>query len=256
MIRDKQVKLFMIIIFAGIIMMSSCKKDLIDRSVKGTISIYDPEFPLDKAPIEGIKVFLVDTDFVVDSIDYSHNEAAIIDEAVTNFEGEYLITDIPLGNYAIVPIPDSIMYRFELESEEGSEKFSVGEESQVHLRDFTAKEQKDIDDDFQIHISIINRPNGGSISITRPVFLFNIFPTYSSVSIDGSFSSEAEETTLDLHFGIFGYLYVVSNNFRVNAYDSSGYFLFTRWISNNYFNTPEYAHWQINWSAQTISRID
>ena len=254
MIRAKQVKLFVIIIFAGIIMMSSCKKDAIDGSVNGTISIYDPEFPQNKTPIEGIKVFLVDTDFVVDSLDYSHNEAAVIDEAITNSDGEYLIAGIPFGNYAVVPIPDSIMHRFELENDEDSVMFSVREESLDYSLDFTAAEHKDFDDDFQIYLSIINRPNGGSISITRPVFLFNIFPTYSPVSIDGSFSSEAEEATLDLHFGIFGYLYVVSNNFKVSAFDSSGYFLFTRWISNNYFNTPEYAHWQINWSAQTITR--
>ena len=256
MVRISQVKPFMIVIFAGIAMMSSCTKDWNNGSVSVIISIYDPEFPLVKTPIEGIKVFLVDTDFVVDSLDYSHNEAAIIDHVITDSNGKYLIAGIPVGNYAVMPIPDSIMYRFELENEEDSVKFTIREESFDYSFDFAAAELKGNDDVFQIHITIINRPNGGSISISRPIFLFNIFPTFNLVSIDGSFSSDADEITIDLHYGIFSYLYVVSNNFMIKAYDRSGYYLFTRWVSNNWFDTPEYAHWQINWSAQSINRIE
>lgn len=256
MVRINQLKPLMILIVAGITLVSSCTKELNSGLVRGTISIYDPEFPLDKTPIEGIKVFLVDTDFEVDSLDYSHNEAAIIDQAITDSDGKYLIAGIPVGNYAVVPIPDSIMYHFELEDEEDSVKFTIHEESFDYSLDFVAAEMKETDDVFQIKITIINRPNGGSISISRPVFLFNIFPTFSPVSIDGSFSSDADEITVNPHYGIFGYLYVVSNNFMIKAFDWSGYFLFNRWISNNYFDTPEYSYWQINWSAQTINRIE
>ena len=256
MVEINRIKLFIIFVIAGITLMSSCSKGPINGSIGGTISIYDPEFPLVKTPIEGISVFLVDTDIVIDSLDYSHNEASVIDQAITDSEGKYLIAGIPEGNYAVVPIPDSIMYRFELENEEDSVKFIISEESLDELFDFVAAEPEENDDIFQIQISIINRPNGGSISISRPVFLFNIYPTYNPVSINGSFSSDADGITIDPHYGIFGYLYVVSNNFRIKAFDSSGYYLFSRWISNNYFNTPEYSHWQINWSAQTINRIE
>lgn len=256
MVRMNQIKPFLIVIFAGITMMSSCTKEWSSGSVSGTISIYDPEFPLNKIPIEGIKVYLVDTDFVVDSLDYANNEAAITDQAITDSEGKYLIAGIPEGNYAVVPISDSIMYRFKLENEEDSVKFSILEESFDYSLDFSAADMKENDDVFQVRITIINRPNSGWISISRPVFLFNIYPTFNPVSIDGSFTSEADEITIDLHYGIFSYLYVASNNLMIEAYDMSDYFLFNRWVSNNYFDTPEYSHWQINWSEQTIKRIE
>lgn len=236
--------------------MSSCSKDWNNGSASGTISIYDPEFPLVKTPIEGIKVFLIDIDFVVDSLDYSHNEAAIINQTITDSDGKYVIAGIRAGNYAVVPIPDSIMHRFELENEEDSVKFIIREESPDYSFDFSAAELNENIDIFQLDITIINRPNGGSISISRPVFLFNIFPTFDPVSIGGSFSSDADAISIDLHYGIFGHLYVVSNNFRIKAYDRSANYLFTRWVSNNYFDTPAYSHWQINWSAQTINKIE
>lgn len=243
-------------LLAGITLMNSCTKDLNMGSVGGTIRIYDPQAPQVKTPIKGIRVLLVDTDYVIDSLDYSHNEAAIIDETATDSDGKYSIAGIPEGNYALIPIPDSIMYRFELENEADSVKFTVGQDSYEHSLDFIAAEQTGNEDVFQIRISIINGPNGGSISISRPVFLFNIFPTYNPVSIAGSMSSGANEITINPHYGIFGQLYVVSNNFRIKAFDSAGYYRFTRWISNNYFETPEYSHWQIDWEAQTIKRIE
>lgn len=236
------------------IIMVSCTKDPTTGSVSGTISMYDPESPLNRTPLEGITVFLVDTDFVVDSLDYSHNEAAVVNEAVTGSDGKYLIENLPFGNYAVVPVPDSVMYRFEIENDTDSVRFSVTENSFEHAFDFTAADRKDDDDNFQIRVTIINRLGGGSITISRPIFLFNIFPTFHAQNLNGSMNFEGDDLTLNLHYGVFGYLYVVSNNFMIKAFDQSGYYLFTRWISNDYFNTPEYAHWQIDWAAQTIKR--
>lgn len=255
MVKRNQFKTLLIVAVTLSVLLSSCTKEQTTGSVSGTISRYHPESPDQKTPIEGISVFLIDTDFVVDSSDYSHNEAAIIDQALTGADGQYLMDQIPLGNYAVVPVPDTIMYRFELTNDADSVKFAIREDAYDYSLDFTAAEPEDKDAVFQIQLSIINRLGGGSISISRPVFLFNIFPTYYPVRMHGELQSDADDLMLNLPYGIFGYLYVVSNNFMVKAYDSAGYYLFTRWISNDYFNTPEFAHWQIDWTAQTITRI-
>jgi len=256
MVKTTRITSYLVGLIAGIALFSSCDKDAINGSVSGTISIYDPESPTIKTPIEGIRVLVVDTDFVVDSLDYSHNEAAIIGEAITDSEGKYMIGVVYAGNYAVIPIPDSLMYRFEPENEENGVNFSISEEFFDYSFDFSAPELKKNDDVFHVHISIINRPAGGSISMSRPVFLFNIFPTYNPVSLNGSYTSDGDEISLDLHYGIFYSLYVTANHCRIKAYDPSGLYLFTRWLDNDFFNTPKSAHWQIDWSAMTVKRID
>lgn len=256
MLGINQIKTFTVGVLVGLTILCSCSKDKIRGSVSGTINIYDPETPSIKTPIKGINVLLVNMNYVVDSLDYAHNEAAVVGNGTTDSDGKYLIVDIPIGNYAVVPIPDSIMYRFELENENDSVKFSIQKEMLDYTLDFKAPEMVGNDDVFQIRITIINRPGGGSISLVRPVFLFNIFPTYSPISMGDSFTTDADDMTLYFHQGIFTYLYVVANNLRVSTFDNAGYYLFSRWVVNDYFNTPKYSHWQINWSANTISRIE
>lgn len=246
----------MVLMILGISLMTSCKKDPITGSVSGVVTVYDPSSPLVKTSLEGIKLFLVNTDFEIDSVDYANNKAAIVDSALTGSDGKYLIAGIPEGNYAIVPIPDTIMYRFKLENDSDSVKFTINEESLGYSFNFTAAIPNANDDGFHIHLTFINRPNGGSVSIYRPVFLFNIIPTIRRLRIDNLLSFIADEMTIDLHFGIFGYLYVVSNNFVIKAYDRYDNPLHTYWITYDYFNTPVYSHWQIDWTAQTITRIE
>jgi hypothetical protein len=49
---------------------------------------------------------------------------------------------------------------------------------------------------------------------------------------------------------------VVSNHIKILGFDAYDNYLFTRWISNSYFNTPAYAHWQLDWTAQIVTRIE
>lgn len=247
---------FLILMIIFMSFMTSCRKETITGSVSGVVTVYDPSSPLVKTPLEGINVYLVNTDFEIDSVDYANNAAAIVDYALTGSDGKYLITGIPEGNYAVVPIPDFTMYRFKPENDLDSVKFTISEQSLDHSVDFTAAVPIANDDVFQIHLNIINRPNGGSISIYRPFFLFNIIPTFCPVRIDNLLSSTADEMTIGLHFGIFESLYAVSNNLRIHAFDGSGKYLFIRWVDNDFFNTPANAHWQIDWTAQTITRIE
>lgn len=242
-------------LLTGVFALNACTKDRVKGWVTGTVTIHDPEYPLDQMPIEGIKVLLVDLDYMIDSADYSHNEAAVIDETITSSDGRYLISGIPSGEYAVIPVPDAVMYQFTLANEGDTEKFTVSKESYDYLVDFTAPDVSE-DRKFTVEISIINRLGGGTITVSRPVFLYNIFPTYNAVKIGDSYNSLDEVVTIEAAYGGLGYLYVVSNNLQISAFDKSGYWLFTRWVANNYFNTPEFARWQIDWSKQTIERIE
>lgn len=239
----------------NLILLTSCSKEWNNGFVSGKITVYNPESPGVGSPLSGITVYVVDTDFIVDSLDYSHNEAAVINKGITDSKGEYIIAKIPQGNFAVVPVPDSIMYRFELENDTDSVKFTITEEEPSFELDFKAAELSE-SNEFEIKITVINRGSGGIVSIERPIFLFNIFPTYNVFRIHGEVNTTEKEFTIWPQYGIFGYLYVVSNNFRVSAFDQSGNLMFTRWIANNYFDTPKYAHWQIDWRTQTISRLD
>jgi len=247
---------FVIVMIMGMSLITSCEKEHISGSVSGMVTVYDPSFPLVKTPLEGVKLFLVNTDFKLDSADYANNKAAVVDSALTGSDGKYLIAGIPEGNFAVIPIPDSIMYRFELENDLDSVKFTINEESFADSVDFTAAIPNANDDGFHIHLTFINRPNGGSVSIYRPVFLFNIMPTIRRIEIDNLLSFTADEMTMNVHFGIFGYLYVVSNNFVIKAFDRYDKPLHTYWITYDYFNTPAYSHWQIDWTAKSITRIE
>ena len=236
-------------------LLPSCGKDRVKGWVTGTVTIYNPDDLTDRVPIQGIRVLLLDLDFPVDSADYSHNEGAVIDEALTASDGRFLISGIPTGNYAVIPIPDSIMYRFEVVNGNGTEKFSISKDSLNYQADFTASRAAD-NKKFSTKISIINRLGTGTITVSRPVFLYNLYPTYNDVKIGSAYNSLADEVIIEAPYGVLGYLNVVSNNLMVKAFDRSGYWLFQRWVANNYFNTPEYAHWQIDWQKQTITRIE
>jgi len=236
------------------VLASSCEKP-ITGSVSGIVTIYDPAEPSVKIPRKGIRVYVVNKDFVLDSADYANNEAAVVKSDITDEAGGYFMEDIPEGNYEVIPVPDSIMYRFQPESDQDTMKFSIIEGSIDHLVDFTAAIPGPADDGFHIRLTVINRPDGGLVTFYRPIFLHNIVPTFNPVTVDGYTRFNENDLTLNLHFGTIYSLYVVGNNFKIHAMDLSGKYLFTTWIEYDFFNTPAWSHWQLDWSSQTITRI-
>ncbi len=245
----------MVIMIMGISIVVSCKKEPIG-SVSGVVTDYDPSSPMVRTPLEGVKLFLVNTDFALDSADYANNTGAIVDSAVTSADGKYQMAGIPDGNWAVLPIPDTIMYRFEVENQGNSVRFNINKELFASTVDFKTAKPNTTDDGFHIRLTIINRSNGGTVAIYRPVFLFNIIPTIRRIKIGNQLSSAANDITLDQHFGIFCSLYAVSNNFVVKARDEFDKPQYTYWITNDYFNTPAYSHWQIDWPGKTIYRME
>lgn len=253
--RIKAIYPFVILPVLGFLMMTSCDKEPIGL-VSGLVTVYNPSTPEVKTPLEGIKLYLVNTDFSIDSVDYAINAGAIVDSAVTDSNGKYLIDGIPNGNYAVVPVPDSIMYQFALDYGLVSEKFSITDESFGHSVDYKAVKPGPDMGTYHIDLSIINRPYGGETFLYRQIFLYNIIPVYSLVKIGNLTSSSADEISLDLQLGVLGYFYVVSNHIKIVGFDKYDNYLFTRWISNSYFNTPSNAHWQLDWTAQIVTRIE
>ncbi len=245
---------FLILIIMGLLSMTSCKEKPVTGSVSGVLTVYDPSTPQVKIPREGIRVYVVNRDYVLDSADYANNEAAVVGFADTGADGQYSITDIPEGNYEVIPVPDSIMYRFQPNSESDTLNFRVIAGSLEHSVDFSATIPGPTEDGFHIRITIINRPAGGLVTFYRPIFIHNIVPTFNPVEMANKDKFPENEITLNLHFGIIGSLYVVGNNFRIYAMDLSGKYLFPCWIEYDYFNTPAYSEWQIDWTAQTITR--
>ena len=243
-----------IILFMSL--MSSCQKDPVTGSVSGVLTVYDPSSPEVKSPLAGIKVYAVNTDFKIDSADYANNEAAVVGSAVTSSDGSYLISDIDLGNYTVIPVPDILMHRFEPDSDSDTLRFAIREGSLDHSVNFKAAIPNATDDGFHIRVTIINRPGGGSITLYRPIFLHNIVPTFNVQKINNIDKFTGDDFTLDFHFGIISPLYVVGNNFKIYTHDLANKYLFPCWIEYNYFNTPANSHWQIDWSSQTITRIE
>ena len=246
---------FLILIIPGLVLMTSCREKPLTGSVSGVVSVYDPLIPLVKTPLDGIRVYVVNKDYELDSADYANNAAAVVGSDVTGAEGQYLITAIPEGNYAVIPVPDSVMYHFRPDSDLDTLMFRISEGSIDHSVDFTAAIPGPVEDGFHIRLTIINRPAGGLVTLYRPIFLYNIVPTFNPVEIDNSIRFSENEMTLNLHFGIIGPLYVVSNNFKIQAMDRSAKNLFACWIEYDYFNTPAHSQWQIDWTAQSITRI-
>ncbi len=253
--RTKRVYSIIVLMMLGISILTSCKKEPIG-SVSGLVTVYDATSPLVKTPMEGVKLFLINTDFKLDSVDYANNVGAIVDSAVTGADGKYQIAGIPDGNWAVIPIPDTIMYRFELESALDSVRFNINKELFTSTVNFKAAKPNSTEDGFHVRLTIINRGLGGTVAFYRPVFLFNIVPTIRRVKINNQLSSTADDITLNLHFGIFCSFYAVSNNFVVKARDEFDKPQYTYWITYDYFNTPAYSHWQIDWPGKTIYRVD
>jgi hypothetical protein len=237
------------------VILNSCWEKPLTGSVKGVVYVTDPADQQIKTPRKGIRVYAVNSDYELDSSDYANNEAAVAGVDITDANGEYLIEEIPEGNYSVIPVPDSIMYRFRPDSDQDTLKFRITEGSVEHTVNFSAPGPGPADDGFHIRLTVINRPDGGLVTFYRPIFLYNIVPTFNPVDVDGYTRFNDNDLTLDLHFGIIHNLYVVGNNFKIHAMDLSGKWLFTTWLEYDYFNTPAWSHWQLDWSSQTVTRI-
>lgn len=103
-------------------------------SVSGKVSLI-----VTGEPVKGIKVFLVNMDTKVDTVDCTKNRAAFVDSALTDASGRYVIDGIAPGNYFVAPIFEdtTAVYRFSPAGDSLSYRFAMDGGS--HTADFIAE---------------------------------------------------------------------------------------------------------------------
>ncbi len=84
-------------------------------------------------PIANVKVYLVNRNTKIDTVNFTDNRTAFIDSAVTDSAGEYIIGGIAPGDYGVVPaIGDTASaYKFSLSAGPESNVFSLNGETRT-----------------------------------------------------------------------------------------------------------------------------
>ena len=105
----------------------SCNKENIPStgSVSGTTYLYDPSTPLVKTPAKGVKLYLLDHKIISDTVNNKNWRKAIADSVITGADGKYLLSEVALGDYTLMPFPDSNNYRFESADKNKATHFSL-----------------------------------------------------------------------------------------------------------------------------------
>jgi hypothetical protein len=106
-----------------------CSESIVDP-IYGTATgkiVLKNEMGGTEIPIPGIMVCLINTDFILDSLNYENNKAAILDTAITDAKGIYTFSNIKNGNYAATPIPGNSGYKFFHNTSTDSYLFSINE---------------------------------------------------------------------------------------------------------------------------------
>ena len=101
-----------------LIVITGCKNSPVSpvsglSTVSGTIMLNDKP-TRKKLPLSGIKVYLININFKVDTVNYKNNSAAFVDSAVTDSTGKYTLANIKAGKYAVIPLPEPGGYQFSI----------------------------------------------------------------------------------------------------------------------------------------------
>lgn len=114
-----------------------------------------------KTPLAGITVYLVNTDFEPDMVDYENNTGAFVASAVTDASGTYTIGGIAPGNYGFAPVPPMyIDYRFCLDEPSDPYTFAVTDTTRSWQVNFTSADPSMNDEGtFKITLDFKNIPN-------------------------------------------------------------------------------------------------
>lgn len=75
------------------------KSEVKKGSVSGTVRM-----AITSQPLSGIKVYLVNANASIDTVNYAHNRRALVDSAVTDTNGKYSILNIRPGHYGFIPV--------------------------------------------------------------------------------------------------------------------------------------------------------
>jgi hypothetical protein len=183
-----------------------------------------------------------------------------VDSSFSDESGNYLIENIPEGNYAVLPMPGNHGYAFSLENESVPATFSISDESLSHSVNFRSPSLGSGFDEtpYTIHVSIINRNDGGSVALFRRYLVAFDSYVFENVEYDdktGSIDKLASEFDIIDLFGKRNAFFWDKNEYRIEAYDAAGTFLIAYEIALG-VSSPLFSRWQIDWAARAIQRIE
>ncbi len=120
--------------------LGSCETNEMQMSsVSGTVTLYDANNRSIISPIEGVKIFLFDGDYMPDTVIMEGYKFAIIDSVLTNTEGFYQFINLAPGNYAVTPDPAAPEdYRFQLTEDSGPFQFTFDNNNRQQNIHFTS----------------------------------------------------------------------------------------------------------------------
>ncbi len=240
-------------------------------TVSGTVAFTHELYGIN-SPLAGITVYLINNDFVVDSVNYENNKAAIVDSAVTDSSGKYKIANIKSGSYSVVPVINHENNRLYLASGSDVNPFSINSEKQNYKVDFSVY-STDNYDVSSITIRFINKnipslADGwrSMITVNRDKRMINI-PLYESNTPDfyRVFDPSLGESPLDYtcSSGYSDIFYIYSNKFKFEFSETTlnsgfNYTPYNAWnyvIDFGYSAYPSLAVFQVDWATHSITRI-
>lgn len=205
--------LFLIAMVSGCIFSSDDPKEEKKGTIQGKVTmIFTGE------PVANVKVMLVNKNAELDTTTGANNRAAFVDSALTDAEGEYVIDNIPPGNYGVAPIPSdadtAAVYRFTPAQDAGSYEFVMNGETRTV--NFIAESQSypgADNDSIRLRVTLL---------IDIPYYISNVTWERRAVLAGASIfktpvdCGQVTEFLIEEPLGFMGDLYSEDNLFRIN----------------------------------------
>ncbi|MFW6259334.1 MAG: carboxypeptidase-like regulatory domain-containing protein [Tangfeifania sp.] len=93
----------------------SCQKDEVPETwnISGKVVMTDAQVPEIKTPLEGVKIYLLNGTFSLDTTFVRFSENDILDSVKTDADGLYSFHGLEPGGYVVLPNDTSTNYRFD-----------------------------------------------------------------------------------------------------------------------------------------------
>ena len=253
------IKIQVLLVFTIALMAVSCEKEKTEGTVSGKLNVYDLSKPLTALPAEGIKVCLIDRDFNFVPSDYKKNLKAIVDSAFTNKTGEYSISGIPEGNFAVVPMPADRNYYFAPENESIKSSFSISRTMSEYKVNFKSpipgSENIVISPNLEVTVNIKNCPSGAFFKVQRETL------SYGVTTMSDVLTSTSDGTTLKMVIRVRPGRVIdppnvtETNNFLITAATGITGELYASFRISwpDITLTPLFQTWEIDWTSRTIN---
>ncbi len=245
-------------VVSGCIFSSDDDKDVKKGKVSGKITM-----TITGEPVANVKVMLVNQNARIDTVNYANNAKALVDSAVTDTNGEFVIEGVAPGKYGVIPVnsdTDSThVYKFSLSGDAGSYEFSLNGESRTV--NFIAES--------------MNVPGASDSYFIIDVVLKNVYYPLESICCDrechlgllpgwkGSmplFPTEIEPHTylvkICTTYGYTCLFYTETNNFMVRpTFKSPDPMYHDFYLGHDFRATPAYSKFEYDLFTRAVTRV-